>query len=358
MSKALVVEDMDDIMPVVEDALLARGDSFEQAKSLEEARGMFSANDYAYVLLDLKIPSRAGGTFPDMSYGIQVLREIRQSKEKQDMPVIAMTSYVSDGFGISTELHQLGINACVSKLALANGTTSLVKVINDVLAEHASEQSSGRRAVAKTLTPFSAKKREMVIYEDHVTVCGVTVWLEHVRPDMRAILLALNKKERSRYVRINGTRLGKALDRNASNPVSRPIKDFRDTATELMANECGLECGSQDIIASGGGGYHFAECMVVREARAEAGKPEKAGEPEEGDGLNERQRKILEAIDGGEELRQKDVIAMFRRYRNPSTVKRDIKGLRDAGLIETHPDGYYTRSENNASARQTGSGRS
>ena len=63
----------------------------------------------------------------------------------------------------------------------------------------------------------------------------------------------------------------------------------------------------------------------------------------EDDGLNDRQRRILEEIDGGAELRQKDVIAMFRRHWNPSTVKRDIKGLRDAGLIETHADGYYIR---------------
>jgi hypothetical protein len=112
-----------------------------------------------------------------------------------------------------------------------------------------------------------------------------------------------------------------------------------------MASECGLECGPQDIIASGGGGYHFTEWMIVREAGAEPGEPETAAEPEENDGPNKRQRRILEAIDGGEELRQKDVIAMFRRNWNPSTVKRDIKGLRDAGLIETHPDGYYVRAQ-------------
>jgi len=90
-------------------------------------------------------------------------------------------------------------------------------------------------------------------------------------------------------------------------------------------------------------GYHFTERMVVRKAGAEVQGPEDAVEPAEDDGLNERQRKILEAIDSGAELRQKDVIAMFRRNWNPSTVKREIRALRDAGSIETHADGHYVR---------------
>ena len=115
MAKAMVVEDMDDAMPSIEDALVARGDSFDRARSLEEARAMFRADNYAYVLLDLKIPAREGGAFPDKAYGVAFLREIRQTKGKERTPVIAMTSYHSDGFGIATELHELGVNECISK---------------------------------------------------------------------------------------------------------------------------------------------------------------------------------------------------------------------------------------------------
>ena len=75
----------------------------------------------------------------------------------------------------------------------------------------------------------------------------------------------------------------------------------------------------------------------------EAEEHEETGKPDEDDGLNDCQRRILKEIDGGAELRQKDVIAMFWRNWNPSTVKHDIKGLREMGLIETHPDGYYVR---------------
>jgi hypothetical protein len=33
------------------------------------------------------------------------------------------------------------------------------------------------------------------------------------------------------------------------------IKEFRDRAAELMAEECSLKCGSKDIIGSRAGGY-------------------------------------------------------------------------------------------------------
>ena len=59
--------------------------------------------------------------------------------------------------------------------------------------------------------------------------------------------------------------------------------------------------------------------------------------------LNDRQTWILEQIDKGVRMSQKDVIAHFRRDKNASTIKRDLKQLRDGNLIETHPDGHYIR---------------
>lgn len=65
--------------------------------------------------------------------------------------------------------------------------------------------------------------------------------------------------------------------------------------------------------------------------------------------MNDRQTWILEQIDRGIQLCQKDVITHFRRDKNASTIKRDLKQLRDGGKIETHPDGYYTRDKANGS---------
>ena len=79
--------------------------------------------------------------------------------------------------------------------------------------------------------------------------------------------------------------------------------------------------------------------MRVRVDGAQAAKPEEPGPLS----VNERQQWVLDQIDQGERISQKNAIAHFRRQWNASTIKRDLKALRDVGLIETHPDGYYIR---------------
>jgi vacuolar-type H+-ATPase subunit H len=116
-----------------------------------------------------------------------------------------------------------------------------------------------------------------------------------------------------------------------------------------MVEECSLECGQEDIIGSGGGSYHLKEWVDARvagvepEAKAAAPRAEAApalppkgtGEPE----LNERQAWILEQVRKGVQLKRQDIIRHTKK--NRSTINRDIKELREAGLVGTHPDGHY-----------------
>lgn len=350
MVTALVVEDDDGIIPAIEEALEARRDSYHRAKSLEEARRSFHDGDYAYVLLDLKIPAREGGAFPDMSYGVTMLKEIRQTKGKETTPVIAMTSYHSDGFGIATELHTYGINACISKPF--DEKRPLMRVIDEVLARHAASTGDAMKTAPKKLTPFKDEKRVMVIEKDRATICGIEVWRETYQPHMRDILVRLSKKDGGGYVRVSGSKLMKELDRDASNPVGRPIKTFCDNASERLAEHRNLGCGRYDIIAKGGGGYHFTDWMEVRvdgeETQADDSKPAAtsatASESTAADvASEERQRRILEWIDNGDRLTQKEVIERFRRERKPATIKRDLQKLRTKGEIATHAEGHYVR---------------
>ena len=189
---------------------------------------------------------------------------------------------------------------------------------------------------------------------------------------------------------MRGAALDKKLDRNASNPIARRIKDFRDRASEVLKS-IGLDCGQEDIIANGAGGYYLTDWVTVTVA-SQAHEPAPENEPDRPmDGpahepirpmhgpvrepdrlihgpvepicepdqpanepknepveparelLNERQEWILEQIDAGARLRQKQVIDHFRRDKTPSTIKRDLKDLRDRGLIATHSDGHYMR---------------
>ena len=66
-------------------------------------------------------------------------------------------------------------------------------------------------------------------------------------------------------------------------------------------------------------------------------------EPDEPGPLNGRQECILEHIDAGVCIRQKHAIKHFRRQWNSSTIKRDMKDLRDRGFIGTDTNGHYIR---------------
>ncbi len=113
--RALIVEDDEAVLAAVVDAISARQDQYDWAAGLDQARQLFTTGDYGYVLLDLKIPARAQGAFPELQYGLKLLEDIRQTPGKQHTPVIAMTSHHSVAFELSPELHRLGVNVCVSK---------------------------------------------------------------------------------------------------------------------------------------------------------------------------------------------------------------------------------------------------
>jgi hypothetical protein len=186
-----------------------------------------------------------------------------------------------------------------------------------------------------------------------VTLCGVQVWTDRAYPEMGQVLRWLAERTPHGYVRLRGTELCRRLDRDASNPLGQPVKRFRETCREKMATCLHLDCGLYDVIGpTQGGGYHLTDAIEARilEAETEAAIPP-GSDPapllpgSQGPALNPRQRWILDQIDLGSELRQKTLIEHFRREVNPSTVKRDLKELRDRKLILTGPNGHYTRLE-------------
>lgn len=203
---------------------------------------------------------------------------------------------------------------------------------------------------------FRAETREMIIYEDRVTLCGAEVWRDCGQTDLRDALAYLSEKKRGAYVRIKGTRLSEEiLGRNASNHIGKPLSCLCSRITEVM-EEQGLDCGREDVIRNFAGGYHFRDWIVVRLAgdwaTALGIEPEspatETGEPSDTpaepglQALNERQRWLLDQVRGGERLKLADVLEQFRKQCNRSTINRDVKDLRDRGLMKTGPDGYYT----------------
>lgn len=341
--RALVIDDDAEIIRTVGDILESLNHTFDSAGDQETARNLLAADKYAYILLDLEIPVKPG-KLCRIKNGENLLSEIRATAGMETIPVIVMTGHGNDSPDLAVAVWQKGATHYVKK---PFNKGELDEAILKVLAKDGQAAPAARvKAGSKKLTPFKDAKREMVIGDDSVTICGIEVWRETYQPDMRKILVRLSQREGGGYVRISGSKLMKELGRDASNPVGRPIKSFCDNASERLAEGRSLACGRYDIIASKGG-YHFTEWMEVRVD----GEPEppkdyrtsahKSAETDGGPALNDRQTWILEQLDQGIELRHKDIVRHTRK--NRSTINRDLKELRDRGLITTHVDGYYVR---------------
>lgn len=344
--RALVIDDNAEIIRDVEDILDSLNHVCDCVGDQDAARKLLGAGKYAYILLDLEIPVKPG-KLSRLQNGINLLTQIRDTPGMETVPVIVMTAHGNNTPDIAVVVFKRGAVDYVKKPFTKD---KLDRAIQEAIAK--ADAAAGPRTKVKpqAMTPFKDEPRVMVIGEDSVTICGIEVWRAGYQPDMRKILIRLSQKEGGGYVRVNGGKLMRELGRDASNPVGRPIKTFCDNASDRLAEARCLECGRYDIIASKGG-YHFTEWMDVRLA-GEPTPPKPEPPPSKtpakvasGPRLNDRQKWILEQIDKGVQISQKDVIAHFRRDKNASTIKRDLKQLRDNGRIETHPDGYYTRAK-------------
>lgn len=361
--KALVVDDDPENLRIAGDILESLDHDCHKAADQEAARKFLAAGKYDYVLLDLEIPVRPG-RLCRIENGKNLLQQIRQTKGMENVPILVITGHGQNSYELATEVFKLGATDYVVK-PIDRG--NLDRAIQAALAKVGKIPGPPASEAPKKLTPFKAAKREMLIHEDRVTVCGVEVWKDCAQPDLRAALLLLSKQDKDGFIRMRGAELDRKLGRDGSNPISSRFKGFRDHASEAL-KEAGHECGPQDILASGAGGYHFTRWMTVRvagekaqekPARAEGEPSREPDEPEAaptGETLNPRQEKILERLGKGEKLQRKDIVRQMGV--NRSTVNRDLSGLRKAGRIRLHEDGYYVLVEPRKRAVDTAPSRS
>lgn len=332
--RALIVDDDPEIIRTAGDILESLGHQYESATHQDGARKLLSVGRYDYIILDLEIPVREGRLYR-IQNGKNLLEEIRRHPNTKDTPVIVMTGHGDDSPDLAVSVLTNGAVHYVKKTRMAEDLDPAIR--------HALNRNGQARkgtSPEPSLTPFKSERRTLVIHADHITICGVEVWRDCAQPDLRKALILLNCRNKDGFMRVRGSKLDEELGRDASNSIARRIKDFRDAVTEALKAK-GLDCGQQDIVASGRGGYHFTDWMDVR---VEGGPPADSSDKDAGDvPLNNRQKWVLEQVASGTDISQKDVIARFREEVNPSTVKRDLKALRDRKIIESDPDGYFVR---------------
>lgn len=343
--RALIIEDDSDIA----ESVIERVDSLDHdhvwVKSQEEARQHLSNGGFTYVLLDLQIPMHFGRGLPSIEYGEHLAAEIHQSPSMQSIPIIAMTAYGADGFGIAGRLFEHGVVDCINKPFPTTGRT-LASVIQSVLDRTYRKRERTTKNL-KPEKPFSGG--DLTFYEDRIELCGVTVVASGKSCQMWGILDALKQRlNEKRYKAFPGSALA---GNGGQNSVAGSIRDFRRNVAEWLGRELGLKVEAHDVIETSKAGYRLNARIVVKDMRNTGSRTKAISRANDShDPVNtgsedpaiERQNQIIALIRDGERLRVPGFAEKLRC--SYTTAKREVDALKADGRIEfvgPFRTGYY-----------------
>jgi CheY-like chemotaxis protein len=356
LPRALVVDDDQDILEDVQERLRGIQHGSVMVSCLDDARAKLEAGEnFDYVLLDLEIPTRYGKP-PMTQQGLNLLSFINQTQP--NLPVVVMTAHGHDSSDLPAEVmrHGRAFDYLRKPFARPGDKHRTLEIAAKAAYDQRVLALSGPVVPVIPLQPFAAAPRELVIEGDCITLCGIEVWCDRAQDDLRAALELLAKRTRQgQWPRVRGPAIHKALGRELSNPISKPIQRFRTTCTDRMRELKHLDCGKFDVIADcKGGGYHLGDAITVVQAGSASSEPvaepaELQAQPAGAPAVNPYQAWILAQLDAGVSLRQKDVVEHFARdraelpRRDESSIKRYLKELRDRGMIVTGVDRTFRR---------------
>lgn len=356
----LVVEDDRKIKTdIIDDALASLGHQSHWAQDQKEARRLLDGNEYDLVLMDLQIPSRADGR-PSSEYGKTLLKQIQQSKGRGAVPIILMTGYHQECVDMSAELHEIGVNACISKPFPTSGRT-LMALIEEVLEKHGrSRQAAIAREADGPLKEFTGGV--LSFHHHEIVLCGETLVERTQRGYAWGIIEALRERNtKGRYVHINSSKLARIIGPTlGQNTLIKAIKTLRERMAQTMRERLGLDCGMEDVIDNGGQGYHLRDWITVEvfdesgtrigggEAAALLDEPvAEASIEKKAKRFSERQQWILNRLAAGEGLTRRQIEEKFDI--SSRTAKREIGGLVAEGLVyfnrSGHPGEYHLRNQ-------------
>ena len=167
MTTALVVDDDQAILDLLEERLLSMGHDCRKALSQTEAEEILEHHVFDYILLDLEIPNRFQGR-ADIVYGHNLLRKIRQTPGHSRTPVIAITAHGLSSHHLCAETMKLGATDFVGKPF--GKDNPLEDKIREALRARSNGKSEGPEAAPSKLTPFAGG--ELVFYDDRVGLAG------------------------------------------------------------------------------------------------------------------------------------------------------------------------------------------
>ncbi len=195
---------------------------------------------------------------------------------------------------------------------------------------------------------------QIVFFEDRVELCGVGIFRGSMSTKKWHVLELLRDIQSDKGRGFSGAKLAAELELADARSAAGLIRDIRKLIKTALLEEAKIDCGIDDVIVSGGSGYRFSHKLSVQGADNNGATPLQdhetaqslhgdplrdtvngpVGDPvlPTGDTVAVRQRRILELIQSGRELRAP---AIADELGSPlSTVKRDLKSLKGAGKIE------------------------
>ena len=350
--KVLVVEDDRKIKTeAIDDCLGSLGHESDWAQHQQEANGLLAANDYDLILLDLQIPSRAGGK-DSPEFGKNLLRQIQERKGRGTVPVILMTAYHQQCVDMLTDLQEIGVDGSISKPFPTSGRT-LAVVIDEVMAKHRRFRlSAAARSEEEALAPFEGGV--LAFHPSRIDLCGETIAEESRQGHAWQILQVLREtNSHGKLVHLGSRALARKLDpETTQNTLIRAVCSLRSRIHKVMRTRLGRACGQNDVLDNDDQGYYLRDWIVVEvydEAgtlTGEASGVGRQGEKKAGAAptlrLNDKQRWVMGRLASDGKLTRRAVQEEFGI--SDRTAKRVLGELSDAGLIDfdrTEHPGFY-----------------
>jgi CheY-like chemotaxis protein/DNA-binding MarR family transcriptional regulator len=310
---ALIVDDDQEILDLLEERLLSMGHECRKAQSQTEAEEILNELVFDYILLDLEIPNRFQGR-ADIVYGHNLLRKIRQTPGHARTPVLAITAHGLKSHHLCAETMKLGATDFVGKPF--GRDNPLEDKIREALRIQPREKNGANGIATGMVQNFAGG--ELVFYDDRVELCGIKICGAKGSSNKRRVLDVLREMNvRGGYRCFSMKDIADRLKMDRPGAVAEAVADLRKEYRERLLAESSISCEDEDVIANQNRGYHLRDWISVLDGLDDARRL-----------ADEKQIALTE--------NQKGIIRLLRKHgkRTPRQLSDGLHLLRNVVTIE------------------------
>ena len=331
---ALIIDDNPGVREALEDRVESMGHTFDSVGCQDDALVRLKDQGYDYILLDLELPTRFGKT-PLIPTGTNLLGQIRSSVLHRHTPVIVVTAHGHDSPDLATRVFKLGANDFVKK-----PFENLETAIGDAIARRLPTTDRSRTSTVEGsgLTPFTGG--DFIVTAAAVELCGVRLCENTSGRIWQIINLLCVRTAKGVLPACSGKDLADRINvERGEKAIAEAVKTFRKRASDLLAQQVGVACDGNDIIATTPRGYQLSPKLTVEVAAVATRKNGKVPVPEKSD-AEERTQWFVAQLSKGKRLTRRDYEKQFTV--SIATAKRDLASLVGSVVFEgIGESGYY-----------------